>query len=103
MTEPTGEVPAVSTPEVPESETSEFITVPPDFIPAKAEDVTPPTRFGEVESYAPRTGNVDLNLTPEETAVKLSEKEANERLVQAAADAAIGASASADAAKNEPL
>ncbi len=97
MQEPTGE-----TPVVPEAEQSKLITLPPEFFPARTEEVAP-LRFDQTESYPPRTGNVNLNLTPDQTAAKLAEQAEAQRLVQAAADAAVQTAESIEDAKNKPL
>ena len=81
-----------------------IITVPDHLLPAHTEHAEAPVlRSGERESYAPRTSDIELNLTPEQTAARLAEKEANERLMMAAKESVEKAYAAADAAKHEQM
>lgn len=80
------------------------ITVPVEFQSVKPEaEVIPVVHFGQKESYPVRTGDVQLDLTPEQTAAKLAEKEASERMVQAAGESVAAALAAAETAKYEQL
>jgi hypothetical protein len=80
-----------------------MISVPVEFQSAKPETEVVPVRFGEVVPHETGRGIIALNMTPEQTASKLAEKEANERMLQAATDSVKDAYAKADEAKHEQL
>lgn len=80
-----------------------MITVPVEFQSTKPETEVVPVRFDNVVPHETGKPNIALEMTPEQTAAKLAEKEANERMVQAAADSVVEAYAKADEAKHEQL
>ena len=80
-----------------------MIEVPPELLPAGTEQrlLEQVNRFGDVESYEPRS-NIELGLTPEQTASRLAEKEASEQLLRAATKSVQSAYA-ADDEKHEQM
>lgn len=80
-----------------------MITVPVEFQSAKPETEVVPVRVGEVVPHETGRGTIELNMTPEQTAAKLAEKETSERMVQAASESVAAALAAAENAKHEQL
>jgi hypothetical protein len=80
-----------------------MITMPDHLLPEGHREVVETTKFGDIETYAPRTGDIDLSLTPDQTAAKLQEQEANAQMVAAASESVAKAYQAADAAKHEQM
>lgn len=69
----------------PESTATPKLIELPDFIKkSEAVETESAVRSGEVQSYPPRSSNVELNLSTDQIAQKLAEKQEHERQLDAA-------------------